>query len=62
MGGGCLVVDEDPGTGVGVPLLAMNLASSSGEERIGLPSSSTSNSSSSAVVGGGGGPYTGAVA
>ena len=59
MGGGCLVAVEDPGAGVGIPLLAMKRTSSSGEERIGLPSPSSSNSSSSS--GGGGGPYTGAV-
>jgi hypothetical protein len=55
----CLAADEVRGAGVGVPLLAIYRLSSSGEERIGLPSPSISNSSSSA--GGGGGPYTGAV-
>ena len=55
----CLAADEVRGARVGVPLLAIYRLSSSGEERIGLPSPSISNSSSSA--GGGGGPYTGAV-
>ena len=53
------MADEDPGAGVGIPLLAMKRTSSSGEERIGLLSPSSSNSSSS--TGGGRGPNTGAV-